>query len=323
MRFFILAALLFIQPLGVRAQSLASFRFQVDNDWFDFWQRSVDRPDELYTAGQGFRFVFDAAPKWARFRRDDCVTAMRAGTATTGCIQTFAGVMQQIFTPIVDSPTPIPGDRPYAGLLQGEFGSQLARPQRLDRLTLVVGITGKNSGGEAAQKAFHRWADLRRPMGWPYQIAAQPVLGLMYGTQYLLTPPRVERRSAATVAASASAIATTIQEGANVGLEIHAGLNAPHPWMPTSGHERRRIRAYGILGANESWVLRNALIEGNSDATRGLVEKMPFVFQYVWGFALGGAGVFVEYRATSMTRDYETGRWHRWGTISLIVGNPY
>ena len=318
-----LALLLFLAPIRAGAQSLASFRFQVDNDWFDFWQRSVDRPDELYTAGQGFRMVFDAAPRRARFGHRNCIAAMRDSTAPSGCVQSFAGVFQYVYTPIDDSPRPIPGDRPYAGLLQGLFGVQLARPRQLNSLALVLGTTGYPSGAEAAQKAFHRWADLRHPMGWPYQVATQPVVGLMPEIQYMLTPPRVERRSAATVAAKVSAIATTIQAGANAGLEIHAGLNAPHPWMPTSLRERSRIRAYGILGANESWVLHDALIEGNSDATRGLVVKKPFVFHYVWGFAMGGGGYFIEYRATSMTRDYETGRWHRWGAISLIVGNPY
>ncbi|MFN2601847.1 MAG: lipid A-modifier LpxR family protein [Gemmatimonadaceae bacterium] len=323
MRKLALALILCLGPINVRGQSLASFRFQVDNDWFDFWQRSVDRPDELYTAGQGFNMVFDAAPKWARLDRQDCATAMRDTTALSSCVQSFAGVFQYIYTPIVDSPTPIPGDRPYAGLLQGEFGAQFDRPRQLSRLAIILGTTGRISGGEAAQKAFHKWADLRHPMGWQYQIATQPVLGLKYGAQYLLTPPRLERPRVATVVAAASALATTIQEEANAGLEIHAGLNPPHPWMPTSLRERRRIRAYGILGANESWVLRDALLEGNSDATRGLVEKKPFVFHYVWGLALGGGGYFIEYRATSMTRDYETGRWHRWGAISLIVGNPY
>ncbi len=323
MKIFLLAMVLFLAPVGASAQTLASFRFQVDNDWFDFWQRSVDRPDELYTAGQGFRAVLDAAPKFARFGHQNCSTAMRDSTADSGCVQSFGGVFQYIYTPIDDSRVPVHGDRPYAGLLQGQFGAQLAQPRQLNSLALVLGTTGRISGAEAAQKAFHRWADLRRPMGWPDQVATQLVVGLMPEIQYLLTPPRVEPRSAATVAASASAIATTIQLGAKAGLEIHAGLNVPHPWMPTSLHERRRIRVYGILGANESWVLRDALIEGNSDATRGLVVKKPFVFHYVWGFAMGGGGYFIEYRVTSMTRDYETGRWHRWGAISLIVGNPY
>jgi hypothetical protein len=323
MRISMLALSLLLTPIGAGAQSLASFRFQVDNDWFDFWQRSRNRPDILYTAGQGFSMVFDAAPKWARFGHQNCLAAIRDSTATSGCVQSFAGVFQYVYTPIDDSPKPIPGDRPYAGLLQGKFGARLARPRQLNSLALVLGTTGYPSGAEAAQKAFHRWADLRHPKGWPYQVATQPVIGLMPDIQYMLTPPRVERRSAATVAASASAMATTIQVGANAGLEIHAGLNVPHPWMPTSLHERRRIRAYGILGANESWVLRDALIEGNSDATRGLVVKKPFVFQYVWGFAMGGGGYFIEYRALNLSRDYETGRWHRWGAISLIVGNPY
>jgi hypothetical protein len=53
------------------------------------------------------------------------------------------------------------------------------------------------------------------------------------------------------------------------------------------------------------------------------VAKKPFVFESVWGLAAGAAGYFVEYRAVSMSRDYETApSWHRWGTISVIVGTP-
>jgi len=321
MRHILIVVALLLAPVA-RAQQMESLRMQVDNDWFDFWQRSVDRPDENYTAGQGFRIVFDATPRWARFGYADCSTARRT-PPTNACVQTFVSVMQQIYTPTNDSPMPVRGERPYAGLLLAEFGPQLVRPKVLHALGVRLGTTGKISGAEGAQKAFHRLADLRNPQGWDYQVKTQPVLGLAYGTRYLLTPPRVGRRSAATVAVSGSAIATNLQSGANAGFEAHVGHNAPHPWMPTSPSDRRRIRAYAILGANESWVARNLLIEGNSSFTRGLVEKKPFVFESVWGVAIGAGGYFVEYRAVSMSRDYETGpSWHRWGTISVILGTP-
>jgi len=324
MRYHLVAALVLLTPLATHAgaQEMTSFRFQVDNDWFDFWQRSVDRPDENYTAGQGFRLLFDAAPGWMRFGQSDCAAARRP-SPPTACVQSVVSIMQYIWNPTHDSPMPVPGERPYAGLLLGEFGPHLVKPKILHTLGIRVGTTGKISGAEAAQKAFHRLADLRRPQGWDYQVKTQPVLGATYGAQYLLTPARSGRRTAATVVASGSAVATNIQSGANAGLEIHAGHNAPHPWMPTSPSDRRRFRAYAILGANETWVARNLLIEGNSSFTRGLVEKEPFVFQSVWGFAAGVGGYFVEYRAVSMSRDYNTApSWHRWGTISLIVGTP-
>jgi hypothetical protein len=51
--------------------------------------------------------------------------------------------------------------------------------------------------------------------------------------------------------------------------------------------------------------------------------KKPFVFESVWGLAVGVGGYFAEYRAVSMTRDYDTApSWHRWGTIAAIIGTP-
>jgi hypothetical protein len=165
--------------------------------------------------------------------------------------------------------------------------------------------------------------NIRHVYGWDYQVEAQPVVGITYGRQFLLTPPRVGRSSPVTAVAHGSAVATTIQSGANAGLEIHAGFNAPHPWMTPSSSERHRFRAYAILGARESWVARNLLLEGNSNATRGLVRQEAVYFRIGVGVGSRRGRYFVEYRAVSMTRDYETApSWHRWGTIAAIIGTP-
>jgi hypothetical protein len=309
-------------PLG--AQNLESFRFQVDNDWFDFSMKSVDRPDDNYTHGQLIRAVLNTAPKWVLHGRPSCAAARRAtaGPLPT-CVQTYINVNQQMFTPTDDSPRPVVGERPYAGVLFAEYGRQSVSPRALKSLEAIVGVTGEPSGAEWAQKLFHRLADLRAPQGWAHQVAAEPVLGMMYGQQYILGRPPNGKRSYATVAAKASAIATTIQTGATVGAEIHAGFNVPHPWMPADAAQRRRVSGYVILGGNELFVARNVLLTGNSDETRDLVMKKDLIPETIVGFAFGSGGVFVEYRAVGQGRDYETGpAWHRWGAISIVVGTP-
>jgi hypothetical protein len=305
------------------AQNLESLRLQMDNDWFDFWQRSVDRPDDNYTAGNYWRAVFNSAPRWALFGQVDCATVRRKLAPPMACVESFVAVTQKMFTPTNDSFDPAPGERPYAGILFAELGRQSVRPRTANALAVVIGTTGRPSGNEWEQKMFHRLADLRTPQGWDHQVATQTVLGFTYASQYMLTPPRSAGSSFVTAAVTGSAVATTVQEIASTGIETRFGFNVPHPWMPTSLSERRRPRAYFILGGNGSWVARNLLLTGNSPETRGLVRKRPFLFESVWGFALGGAGVFVEYRATSQSREYDTGpSWHRWGAISVIVGTP-
>ena len=313
-----------IAAFPLEAQNLESFRFQVDNDWFDFSIKSVDRPDDNYTHGQLIRAVLNSAPKWVLLGRPSCATARRttAGPLPV-CVQTYINVNQQMFTPTRDSPQPVDGERPYAGVLFAEYGRQSVSPRVLKSLEGIVGVTGEPSGAEWAQKLFHRLADLRKPQGWAHQVGAEPVLGLMYGHQYILGRPPTSKRSFGNIAAKASALATTIQTSATVGAEIHAGFNVPHPWMPADIIQRRRLSGYIILGGNESFVARNVLLTGNTDETQGLITKKDLIPETIIGFALGSGGVFVEYRAVGQGREYETGpAWHRWGAISIVVGTP-
>ena len=305
------------------AQTLAGFRFQVDNDYFDFWIPSHDRPDDDYTHGAVMRAVFNSAPHWARGRRADCASAQPSPEKAVGCAQTFLGLFQEIFTPPHDSTMPIPGERPYAGVLAAEIGERVIEPRAMRVMSLRFGTTGRPSGAEAAQKAFHHLADLRRPQGWDHQVKTQPVIGLTYGTQYILAPGKAARNSAVMVLAGASGAATNVKSGVNARLEARAGYNIPHPWLPSTRSGRRQLHGYLILGSGEEWVARNVLLEGNSPSTSGLVTKKPFVFESVWGLAFGSGDLFLEYRAVSHSREYETSpNWHRWGAISLIRGTP-
>ncbi|HUQ20167.1 MAG TPA: lipid A deacylase LpxR family protein [Gemmatimonadaceae bacterium] len=319
LRLLIIAA---IATQSVQAQMLQSFRFQVDNDWFDFSMPSVERPDDNYTHGQTARAVLNIAPRWMRFGRPECLETLKVTGKTPACVQSSAAIVNQMYTPTNDSFNPVRGERPYAGILLFEYGRQSVTPHMSNLISGTIGTTGPLSGAEWEQNLFHRLADLRKPLGWNHQIATEPIVGLNYGLQYLLTPPAM-KTSFGSIIAQTSAVANNIQMNATAGMEIHAGLNVPHPWMPLSSDVKRPFSAYLILGGNETWVVRNVLLQGNSDETRGLVEATHFVPGSVLGAALGAGGVFLEYRFVGQGRDYKTGPlWHRWGAISIIVGSP-
>lgn len=311
------------RPDASGAQALSSFRFQLDNDYFDFWLEAHHRPDDNYTGGESFRAVFNAVPRWAQGRKASCDSAQRAPGNTDRCVQSFISAAQQIFTPTNDSPRPVVGERPYAGLLYADFGRLEVDARQLRSLAVRLGTTGYYSGAEAAQKAFHRVSTQRRPQGWDYQVAGEPVIGLTYARQYLLTPDRVIHNPPFQMIAGGGAVATHLQSGIHGGLELRAGFRLPHPWIPASGIGRRGLHAYLIIGGSEEWVVRNLLIEGNSAATRDLVNKRPFVFQSVWGVAIGTGGYYIEYRAVGHSDEYSPSPgWHRWGTLSFIRGIP-
>lgn len=70
-------------------------------------------------------------------------------------------------------------DRPWAGLLYYEEAYALLSPDQrtLTTLTGQVGVTGRASLAEPAQKLFHRLLDRPRPRGWDHQISGR--LGIL------------------------------------------------------------------------------------------------------------------------------------------------
>lgn len=301
---------------------MPSFRFQLDNDYFDFWLESHHRPDDNYTGGEGVRFVFNGVPVWARHGQPVCDTA-RSNTGGDRCVQSFISAMQQIFTPTHDSPAPIVGERPYAGLLYADFGMLTIDARQLRSLSVRLGTSGYPSGAEAAQKAFHRISTQRRPLGWDYQISAEPIVGVSYGRQYLLAPNRPAYNRSLQLIGSGGALLSHLQSEIHGGLEMRAGLHLPHPWITAPESAVGGLHAYVIVGGTEQWVARNLVLEGNSPETRNLVTKRPFVSQVVVGFAVGLHRYYLEYRAVGFSNEYEPGPgWRRWGSLSFIRGTP-
>ncbi len=97
-------------------------------------------------------------------------------------------VAQQMFVPSeISNPNPPAWDRPYAGWLNVGFGAHLASKDRLDSLTVNLGVVGPYSLAENAQKFWHSIVEADWPMGWHEQIKNEPGIIISYNhTERLL-----------------------------------------------------------------------------------------------------------------------------------------
>lgn len=76
--------------------------------------------------------------------------------------------------------TPDPNDMPYAGLLYFSHSLESYRANTADYFTLMLGLTGKLSLAEQAQKIVHQINGANPPQGWDNQIPTEPAFNLLY-----------------------------------------------------------------------------------------------------------------------------------------------
>src|SRR5687767_12587526 len=158
-RFTRLLAVVFALATPTSAQTLSGVTFQVDNDYFDFWLPGNERPDDNYTHGQILRAVFNMSPAWTRRGVPSCGEVLSSAVSPSRCAKSFLTISQKIFTPTHDAPSPVVGERPYAGLLYADFGRSIVDRRQSRSLAIRLGTTGHPSGAEAAQTLFHRLLD--------------------------------------------------------------------------------------------------------------------------------------------------------------------
>ncbi len=104
---------------------------------------------------------------------------------------------QHLFTPRdISRPIPSQQDRPYAAWLY--VGAALDVTQKVEgaaeilgnglfhTFELQLGTTGHAAAGEWVQRNWHDLIHAQEPMGWDYQIPAEPGLQLRYGLKALV-----------------------------------------------------------------------------------------------------------------------------------------
>jgi lipid A 3-O-deacylase len=273
----------------------------------------LEGTDKGYTQGLrlGYTWQPDCEWRWtqrfADFMEDRLhVDAILFGGRENLTRWTSFGVGQHIFTPLdLARHELIVDDRPYAGWLYAMVRHDyVTREKALQRkpwmtqaqtsLEYQIGIVGRESLAEAAQKFFHdHVTKSQHPNGWEHQLRTEPGLLVRYQWQGRLA----HEDGWFDVVPDYSLSLSNIQTYAAAGITLRAGLNVSGFPTRTLGpsvlkRDGRRCgfswlaECYVFANAEGRYFARNLFLDGSTWGDSHHVDKEPFVGTWSAGFRL-------------------------------------
>ncbi len=303
---------------SMAADGKGSFTVVLENDLFG------GGSDKHYTHGTELTYVSDTyQPSW--FLRAASFLPFYQSNADTRFV---VSVGQQIYTPAdISRADPDPNDRPYAGWLYTSLGlvtDKRAGSHYVDKLEMVIGLVGPDSGAESVQKTVHKWVDSPRPRGWNYQLHSETTFDLQYQREWML--PLIDNTLDIVPRAAVTLGTARRDVGAGFSLRLGSGLDSdfgPPLIRPAAAgmkyfKPKQPFYWYAFAGAHGRYVDHNIFLDGNSDNDSPYVNKKAWVGEAQAGFVLG----WENWRAT-LTEVVRTREFDRqedpdeYGAISL------
>lgn len=335
----------------MHAQAVPGTLVQGENDAFDIWLPQKQRPDGEYTNGMRVSLSRSSAPLWGRLV-PSAVPCTGHETGAARCLTTEIAIAQQMYTPepLSHRPSelasrrasapaalgaataddsvisaPIPGDRPFAGWLHADATANIISEKRLTSFGLVAGITGRASGAEAVQRAFHRFIGQVDPPGWRYQLGFFPAASISYTDHLHLAVMRADGHDVFDVLPSWSAQVGNARTSAFGEVEARLGYHLAHPWSPAA-RARAGARDFGVWvygGMRESLVAYDQTLDrsySKNDSTFS-VSRIPWVYSYDFGVAVRRHSLTITFGGTHTGKEYKTEEVpnHSYGTITVTV----
>lgn len=220
-----------------------------------------------------------------------------------------------IFTPEnTETSEPILNDRPYAAWLSGNFALTAETEDRLDRLTLSLGVVGPGAGGEFVQNEFHTIIGSDKAQGWTNQIHNEPALNLFYERQWRWLAEASEGGFGVDALPHLGAALGNVYTYAAAGLALRLGQDLPADWgpprvrpaLPGSAYFQPRsgFGWYLFAGAEGRAVARDIFLDGNTWKDSQSVDKRPLVADLNAGLAVTIDGFRIAYTYVYRTKEF-------------------
>jgi lipid A 3-O-deacylase len=300
------------------AQQVRALQLTSDNDAYDFWIPMAARPDYEYSNGLRVAAELDGSGGWTRLAAAlaPCAAEGTAGDGEAGCASTTVEAGQRLYSPRMDTPEPVSGQRPFAGWLYAAVTGRVVDGATRHTLAVEAGVTGKPSLGEPVMEGYHRIAGFWEPMGWKHQLAFEPAAAVRYGVERRVAEARVGGVRAGELTMGAGASAGTLRTAAHAGAELRAGTRLAHPW---AARPLRGTSVYVLAAARGEAVAHDLFLDGNTFRdTPARVTRQPYVASSRWGVGVARGGLSMEYRVTARTRAYdEEPGGHPYSTIEI------
>jgi hypothetical protein len=300
---YLCAASLSFVPGTISGQVLQrSARLSVDNDYFDLWLPTLERPDDNYTHGVRFGWDITSVPGFAR--KTMCGRLRACGLSLE--------IGQQIYTPTVDNPFPLPGERPYAGWLYGSARVRSGTAKSLRSFGLTIGTTGPPSLAEDAQVKFHKRFGFRRPLGWEYQLGTERAFALSGAQSWRVASPATSFLDfIPTVSGNLGTVRTSIVTAGR----LRVGPQLTHPWL---SERQRTATLSAFVGGHVEAVARDLFLNGNTFKESVRVDGRSIRTETSAGVTATVGRLGVEYEVIRQGREYRHGpKSHAYGSVSF------
>lgn len=306
-----IAANTLVMPIALASDSKGTLTVALENDLFGAGT------DRHYTHGTEINYVSDTyQPHWLK------AMAGGIGLYDDGDELRFAWSLgQQMYTPTdLERTDLIVDDRPYAGWLYTSFGltsdtrvnaEQTGAVRTIDRIELIVGVVGPDSGAEQTQREIHKWLDSDEPRGWDNQLDDEVTADLAYQREWIV--PLVA--TYVDIVPRVGVMAGTSQRFAGVGatLRVGSGINAdsgPPLMRPTATGSHyfkpdQRFYWYLFAGAHGRYVDHNIFLDGNSDGESHSVEAEEWVGEVQAGLVMGAGNWRLTLTEIYRSREFE------------------
>jgi hypothetical protein len=238
---------------------------------------------------------------------------------------------QQIYTPADTSlVVPDPHDRPYAGLLLGNFSLLSDTDDSRSVLTLSLGVVGPASGAEQLQNSFHNLIGQSHPAGWNGQIQNTAAVELLHERTWRLPIGSIgglETDALPALTAAVGDVRTYAQVGMTfrLGQGLNSDFGVPRVRPGLSGGEvfvpTRPFAWYVFAGVDGQAVAYDILLENNPFRGGPHVSTVWDVAEMQAGFAIMAYGMRLTFAYVAQTKEFngQIGGLHQFGSAAISI----
>lgn len=265
----------------------------------------------------------------------DAVPGFLAGVGRTlwgdGQQRVGFSITQQIYTPGNTDIVPAdPRDRPYAGVLLGNFSLLSDTDTTRSLLVFSLGVVGPASGAEGMQDGFHNLIGQRVNQGWGSQIQNVPAFEITHERTWRLPIAQfsgLETDALPSLTVGLGDLRDYVQAGVSIRLgqgldsdfgvpRLRPGLSGADAFVPT-----RPFAWYVFAGVDGQAVGYDLLL--TQSVFRGGPHVSPVwdVAEMQAGFAVMAYGMRLTFAYVAQTQEFhgQTGGLHQFGSAALSV----
>ena len=236
---------------------------------------------------------------------------------------------QQMFTSADTSLVrPNPFDRPYAGVLLGNFSLLQDTKDTRSVLTLSLGVVGPASGAEQLQNGWHNTIGQANTRGWDSQIQNTPAIEVLHERIWRLpmgTVAGLETDALPALTIGLGDLRDYVQTGVTFrfgqGLDsdfgvprFRPGLSGGDAFVPT-----RPFAWYVFAGADGQAVAYDLLLHSHPFRSGPHVSSVWDVGEIQAGFAVMAYGMRLTFAYVAQTQEFkgQTGGLHQFGSAAM------